>query len=161
MPSCKVSGVAPLSASSPTSRFCSDLSPDMTDSRREASAAAQHADRYGAAYGVTFNTACKRVCSARLCRELQLVLLLCASTKNRRGHVMCARNPAAAGHTPASRQLMASWVLQRLKLMLLVWSHALGSLCCFLSAVSASLVELRSRSVAIICRSHIQQQQQQ
>jgi hypothetical protein len=45
---------------------------------------------------------------------------------------------------------MASWVLQRLKLMLLVCSHAFGSLCCFRRAVSATLFVFRNLSVAII-----------
>ncbi|KAF6253700.1 hypothetical protein COO60DRAFT_1545300 [Scenedesmus sp. NREL 46B-D3] len=88
MPSCKLPGVAPVSASRPTSRFCSALNPDITDSRRAAS---------------------------------------------------------------ASNSQMASRVLQRLKLMLLVCSHAFGPLCCFLSAVTASLVALRILSVVIIC----------
>jgi hypothetical protein len=42
MPSCKLFGVAPLSASRPTSRFCAALNPDITDSSRAASAKGQH-----------------------------------------------------------------------------------------------------------------------
>lgn len=47
-----------------------------------------------------------------------------------------------------------------MKLLLLLFSHAFTSLCCFLNAVSASLVELRRRSVATICKQQQQQLQQ-
>jgi hypothetical protein len=153
MPSCKLLGVAPLSASRPTSRFCSDLNPDITDSSRAASATgAQHqAVAVMVRAVVKGGTACR--CVRQRCKlNLQLHGTMHMALLHTAMVVYACRvhGISSSQYTPASRELMASCVLQRLKLMLLVCSHAFGSMRCFRRAVSASLFVLRNLSVAII-----------